>query len=392
MPIRILDLQLIYGVAGAREKFEAMVKALILSEYPEARGIHVSKGDRGIDTYDGYFTGPIDVFQSKFFPGDIGDCQKEQIRDSFSSCSSNPNFSVKSWTLCLPRDLTFDEANWFDHWRQKQSIPINTPWTATKLENLLMEQKNAGIKESFFKQEYLTQIREIHALLTQLVADFNERAGKDIREMRSFFPLNAEVARSRELEILEQLKSELSDEQRRILLGCTFTHPHDVITKMVDGTLTVVAGKRELFKGADPSEVAKWESLIIGLEKRKHIRSMGCGKFEIFEVGYVLAQHIRFEGFSDAKQLAETGIDLRDLLLEATQDVNHRIVVRNGLSQWSVRTNGREFCSGVMRDRIVYIEGTRLLAQLGLVREIENDVFEVIAKGFEVAKAIAKEC
>jgi hypothetical protein len=87
MAVRLLDLQLIYGVAGAREKFQELVASLIQNEHPAARVIRVVVGDAGVDVYVGDWTDPagIDVFQTKFFPNGLTDSQKAQIRESFNS-------------------------------------------------------------------------------------------------------------------------------------------------------------------------------------------------------------------------------------------------------------------------------------------------------------------
>ena len=65
MPVRILDLQHLYGVAGAREQFEKLVLALVESLSDSARTIETKQGDGGIDIYVGPFTKPIDVYQAK---------------------------------------------------------------------------------------------------------------------------------------------------------------------------------------------------------------------------------------------------------------------------------------------------------------------------------------
>jgi len=39
MAIRLLDLQLLYGVAGAREHFEDLCTDLIRAEYSDAKGV-----------------------------------------------------------------------------------------------------------------------------------------------------------------------------------------------------------------------------------------------------------------------------------------------------------------------------------------------------------------
>jgi hypothetical protein len=70
MAVRLVDLARIYGLAGAREKFDQLCGQLIHSEFPSATGIRVHRGDGGIDVYNGQFTNTagIHVFQAKFFP------------------------------------------------------------------------------------------------------------------------------------------------------------------------------------------------------------------------------------------------------------------------------------------------------------------------------------
>ena len=154
------------------------------AEQPQADKVRVERGDGGIDVYIGELTDPggIEVFQCKFFPQGLEESQKGQIRESFRRCLSNPKFKLKKWTLCLPVDLSVDEKRWFEGWRAVQAssaVAIDDPWGATKLEGLLYEEKNKGLKEAFFKEEHLTTIREVHNLLQQLVADMAQRLTQD---------------------------------------------------------------------------------------------------------------------------------------------------------------------------------------------------------------------
>lgn len=185
MAVKLTHLQLIYGVAGAREKFEELTVQLLHSQYPDVERIRIIRGDGGIDAHQGALTDTngIDVFQIKFFPDGIGDSQQKQIRESFKRICDNNAFKSKSWTLCLPVDMSTNEKKWFDEWKQKQAttgIDIRSPLGALELESLLYEDKNRGIKESFFKEEYLQQIREIHTTLEQLARDFDERLPKPV--------------------------------------------------------------------------------------------------------------------------------------------------------------------------------------------------------------------
>jgi len=184
MAVKLIDLQLIYGVAGARERFEDLVSQLVEGEQPDADKVRIEQGDGGIDVYVGDLGDPagIDVYQCKFFPQGIGEAQKEQIRKSYRTCRDGKRFKTKRWTLCLPVDLSLDEKEWFEDWRGKQAgsgILIEDPWGAMKLEGLLYQEKNWGLKEAFFKEHHLAQIRELHGMMERLLADIAERLRHD---------------------------------------------------------------------------------------------------------------------------------------------------------------------------------------------------------------------
>ena len=51
-----------------------------------------------------------------------------------------------------------------------------------KLEGLLYQDKNKGLKEAFFKEEYLTQIRALHGMMHRLVARIEERLRQESEE------------------------------------------------------------------------------------------------------------------------------------------------------------------------------------------------------------------
>src|SRR4051794_18595667 len=123
MAVKLIDLQLIYGVAGAQEKFEQLVTQLVKGENASATKIRTVKGDGGIDVYVAEFTDPsgIDVFQAKYFMKEVGESQKSQIRDSFSTVKAHSDFKVKSWTLCLPINMTTEETRWFESWKAKHT-------------------------------------------------------------------------------------------------------------------------------------------------------------------------------------------------------------------------------------------------------------------------------
>ena len=124
--VRLLDLQLIYGVAGARDQFEKLCAQLICSQYPTARSVRSEGGDGGVDVFVGEYAdlAGITVFQIKYFPNGLKKSQRQQVRESFRQCAHNDMFRTKEWILCIPLDLSQDEITWFAH----QSKQYRADW------------------------------------------------------------------------------------------------------------------------------------------------------------------------------------------------------------------------------------------------------------------------
>ncbi len=178
--VSLRHLEILYGVAGAREKFEEMTVHLIHSQHPTAERVRIVRGDGGIDAHDGKLADPagVDVFQMKYFPDKIEESQRNQIRDSFKRARDNKDFKTKSWTLRLPIDLSTDEKKWFDDWTGKQTdsgIEIRPVWGAFAIERLLMADQNREIRETYFQQEHLQRLGEIDGNLQQLLQEFVDR-------------------------------------------------------------------------------------------------------------------------------------------------------------------------------------------------------------------------
>ena len=190
--IKLLFLEILYGAAGARDVFEDLCYELIRSQFPDLEVRHVQRkqGDGGIDVYVGDLSDPngIEVFQAKFFDREVGESQKDQIRKSFTRCTTNPEFKVSKWTLCLPRNLSLDEAKWFATWKKDAARASNLPsrnivlWDADNLERILDEPDNASLKEKYFNQEQLTHIRETHGMLIELTKEIYNLMGGSTQE------------------------------------------------------------------------------------------------------------------------------------------------------------------------------------------------------------------
>jgi hypothetical protein len=187
MAIRLLDLQLLYGVAGAREHFEDLCADLISAEFSGAKEVRCQPGDGGVDVYVGDWANPegISIFQVKYFPVGLGPSQKDQVRRSFRACIENNHFTVSRWTLCLPVDLSEEETVWFTKWKHQQATSFLAVdridwWGESALRQFLLQPKNAGIKEAYFHQEYIAQIREMYRMLTHLLEDFATRPEESV--------------------------------------------------------------------------------------------------------------------------------------------------------------------------------------------------------------------
>jgi hypothetical protein len=187
LAIRLLDLQLLYGIAGAREQFEHLYADLIRAECTGAKEVRCQSGDGGVDVYIDDWADPkgISVFQVKYFPMGLGSSQKEQVRRSFRSCLENDHFVVSRWTLCLPVDLNQEEIAWFTIWKHQQANTTLVAahidwWGESALRPLLLQPKNAGVKEAYFHQEHVAQIREMYRMLTHLLEDFATRPEESV--------------------------------------------------------------------------------------------------------------------------------------------------------------------------------------------------------------------
>ena len=186
MSLKLANFQLLWGAAGAREKFEDLVSQLIHVERPDSQRIRVVKGDGGLDSFEGGITDPagIDVYQVKYFPDKITDAQKGQIRASFATVRDSRKFKVKSWTLCLPIDMSIDETEWFEGWSAKQAdsgIEIRKPWGALHIEGLLLHEKNRVIRESFFREENTELLRAQVGHLEIIQAELKKQSDRNLK-------------------------------------------------------------------------------------------------------------------------------------------------------------------------------------------------------------------
>lgn len=110
-----------YGNSGAREKFENIIASALQRLFlNEAYQVEISRGDGGIDVFRKSISEPI-IYQCKFFLDNIGDSQKNQIRESFKVAINNyPN--LEEWVLCVPKLLTESEHKWFSSFKENNKL------------------------------------------------------------------------------------------------------------------------------------------------------------------------------------------------------------------------------------------------------------------------------
>jgi len=183
--VNLRHLEIIYGIAGAREKFEEMMGHLIRSQHSDASRVRIVVGDGGIDIHTGIILDPagIDIFQVKYFPAGIDECQRGQVRDSFKRVRESIAFKTNSWTLCVPVDLSIDEKTWFATFTDHQAasgIVIKTVMGAAEVERLLMKPENQDIREEYFKLEHMQVARQMSTTLRAILAELSGLAPRPV--------------------------------------------------------------------------------------------------------------------------------------------------------------------------------------------------------------------
>ncbi|MEK5464063.1 NACHT domain-containing protein [Paenibacillus sp. FSL R7-0210] len=160
------DFKSIYGgIEGARANFEEACESVIRKLNPNnnVSSVRANPGDEGIDVFVGDIgVNPIEVYQCKFFLGELGVSQKKQIRDSFNKAINSEQFKFSSWYLCLPKVLDLKENKWWTKWKktmeEKHSISIHL-----KQGNEIIEiMKEQNVYNFYFKIQESIQLEEIH--------------------------------------------------------------------------------------------------------------------------------------------------------------------------------------------------------------------------------------
>ncbi|MBT2682780.1 restriction endonuclease [Bacillus sp. ISL-37] len=106
---------------GARGEFEELCYRVYSNEYHDetVSRVRVEQGDGGVDVYIKHDNDDLTVIQCKFFRYEVGDAQKDQIRDSFKSAIKNQEGMTK-WILCIPIIMSDKENKWWQKWKRKK--------------------------------------------------------------------------------------------------------------------------------------------------------------------------------------------------------------------------------------------------------------------------------
>lgn len=144
---------------GARTDFHRMLSALVGAKHPTATDMRADPGDWGIDVYVGSLIDRVSIWQSKYFYKEIGDSQKAQIRESFSSAMNNAKengYQVEAWTLCVACELSPKERQWWDTkvraWQKEYPSLSLDLWDAPRLRRLLLAPEAVHVVDEFYPE------------------------------------------------------------------------------------------------------------------------------------------------------------------------------------------------------------------------------------------------
>lgn len=106
----------------ARIRFESICYDIYEAEFldDDVHCVRVTQGDGGIDIFVNHEDGDYTVFQCKFFLKEIGDSQKNQIRESYKKVIETKGTQITKWVLCVPCTLSFNEHEWWDNWKKER--------------------------------------------------------------------------------------------------------------------------------------------------------------------------------------------------------------------------------------------------------------------------------
>lgn len=155
-----------YGTDGARDIFENICTRIFQNEYDnKAKSVRVSQGDGGIDILIGDLPNTEAVYQCKYFPDELGDSQRSQIRQSYNTVCNK--YKVKRWMLCLPLVLTQDELLWWSKWKNSKEENNDITIELCDGSYLINKLKNLGNYKEIFDDDIRLKLEEISDFLNE---------------------------------------------------------------------------------------------------------------------------------------------------------------------------------------------------------------------------------
>jgi len=278
-----------YKIEGARSYFEEICTALLVKKFPEEniKSPRVSKGDGGIDIFIGELgNSKVDIFQCKFFLNRLGASQKQQISASFRTVILAEDFTSRSWTLCLPLQLSKEEHIWWAQWKERQEKEYELRTDFIRLMDgldLIEGMKQYGLYDKVFDEDLKQDIKLLLERNAPKEFDLDaqlKRGSGFLSEIKNYFSNNkgTHLIRNQTSQIVEWISSERSG--------------NDALKNVL-----VIKGKKGVGKSTIISDTYHQ---LIGAGKQ-HVLAIKCDQF----------YDVNKEDL--AKQLFSTGISFDDI-------------------------------------------------------------------------------
>ena len=113
------------GEHGARDIFEKLMDELLRAKNPD-KEVHIIKAspcDGGIDVYVSQKDG-IDIYQCKFFMGNMDSSRWGQIKESFSKAMEPKGVKVLRWALCIPKEMQKEDIVKWDTFKKIEKLMV----------------------------------------------------------------------------------------------------------------------------------------------------------------------------------------------------------------------------------------------------------------------------
>lgn len=193
---RLIDL---YGAAGAREIFENLCVELYRRKYGDQ--IHQVKAGKGGDGGIDFFRKngrKLDVYQCKFFTGNMNSDHWPLVSQSFQRAKENPDFEVGKWILLTACEFTPTyRKKWeiFEGDAKKDRIKVEYQQGSDIIADL-QKPEYKDIYERIFKDDLEKKIQEIHQHLygsSDFEKEFEKTGDPDLQKLTQMISMYLKV-------------------------------------------------------------------------------------------------------------------------------------------------------------------------------------------------------